>query len=62
MRVLPEKVYELIHQKLDDWVFGVETQAGEKLKVVDSTDFDDIITEIKEQVGLLVSLNNNKPK
>lgn len=62
MIVLPEKVYELIHQKLDDWVFGVETQAGEKLKVIDSADFDYIITEIKEQVGLLVSLNNNKPK
>ena len=62
MIVLPEKVYELIHQKLDDWVFGVETQAGEKLKVIDSADFYYIITEIKEQVGLLVSLNNNKPK
>ena len=55
MIVLPEKVYELIHQKLDDWVFGVETQAGEKLKVVDSADFNDIITEIKEQVELLSS-------
>ena len=46
----PEKVCELIRQKFDDWVFGLETQAGEKLKVVDSTDFNDIITEIESEV------------
>lgn len=41
----PEKVCELIRQKFDDWVFGLETQEGEKLKVVDSTDFKEIIIE-----------------
>ncbi len=46
----PEKVCELIRQKLDDWVFGLETQAGEKLKVVDSSDFNDIITEIENEL------------
>lgn len=46
----PEKVCELIRQKFDDWVFGLETQAGEKLKVVDSTDFNDIITEIESEL------------
>ena len=46
----PEKVCELIRQKFDDWVFGLETQAGEKLKVVDSTDFNDIITEIESKL------------
>ncbi|NRA92620.1 MAG: hypothetical protein HRU26_08030 [Psychroserpens sp.] len=46
----PEKVCELIRQKFDDWVFGLETQSGEKLKVVDSTDFNDIITEIESEL------------
>lgn len=46
----PEKVCELVRQKFDDWVFGLETQAGEKLKVVDSTDFNDIITEIEKEL------------
>lgn len=46
----PEKVCELIRQKFDDWVFGLETQAGEKLKVVDSNDFNDIITEIESKL------------
>ena len=46
----PEKVCELMRQKFDDWVFGLETQAGEKLKVVDSTDFNDIITEIESEL------------
>ena len=45
-----EKVRELVRLKFDDWVFGLETQAGEKLKVVDSTDFNDIITEINKQL------------
>ena len=43
----PKKVCELIHQKFDDWVFGLETQAGEKLKVVDSSDFNEITKEIE---------------
>lgn len=46
----PEKVCELVRQKFDDWVFGLETQAGEKLKVVDSTDFNEIITEIESEL------------
>lgn len=46
----PEKVCEAIRQKLDDWVFGLETQSGEKLKVVDSTDFNEIITEIENEL------------
>ena len=46
----PEKVCKLIRQKFDDWVFGLETQAGEKLKVVDSSDFNDIITEIENEL------------
>jgi hypothetical protein len=46
----PEKVCELIRQNFDDWVFGLETQSGEKLKVVDSTDFNDIITEIESEL------------
>lgn len=46
----PEKVCELIRQKFDDWVFGLETQSGEKLKVVDSTDFNEIITEIESEL------------
>lgn len=49
----PEKVCELIRQKFDDWVFGVETQSGEKLKVVDSADFNDIITEIECEIKKL---------
>lgn len=46
----PEKVCELVRQKFDDWVFGLETQEGEKLKVVDSTDFNEIITEIESEL------------
>lgn len=46
----PEKVCGLVRQKFDDWVFGLETQAGEKLKVVDSTDFNEIITEIESEL------------
>ena len=52
----PEKVCELIRQKFDDWVFGLETQAGEKLKVVDSTDFNEIITEIENELKDLQNL------
>lgn len=50
MQAKPEKVCELILQKFDDWVFGLETQEGEKLKVVDSTDFNEIITEIESEL------------
>lgn len=50
VKAKPEKVCELIRQKFDDWVFGLETQAGEKLKVVDSTDFNEIITEIESEL------------
>ena len=52
----PEKVCELVRLKFDDWVFGLETQAGEKLKVVDSTDFNEIITEIENELKDLQNL------
>ncbi|WP_417444622.1 hypothetical protein [Joostella sp.] len=43
-------ICDLIRQKFDEWVFGIETQAGEKLRVVDSKDFNEIITEIEKEI------------
>ena len=42
-------IFELIREELDDWVFGVETQAGVKLKLVDSADFNEIIINIRDK-------------
>ena len=42
-------IFELIREELDDWVFGVETQAGVKLKIVDSADFNEIIINIRDK-------------
>ena len=41
---------EEIFKKLDEWVFNVETQAGEKLNVIDVIDLKEIIPEIMEVV------------
>ena len=41
---------EEIFKKLDTWVFKVETQAGEKLHVIDAIDLKEIIPEIMEVV------------
>ena len=45
-----DEVCEIIRETFDKWVFNLETQSGEKLKVVDSKDFHDIITEIKTKL------------
>lgn len=50
VQATPEKVCELILKKFDCWVFGLETQSGKKLKVVDSADFNEIITEIESEI------------
>jgi len=42
-------IFQLIREELDDWVFGVETQAGVKLKIVDSADFNEIIINIRDK-------------
>lgn len=41
---------EEIFKKLDEWVFNVETQAGEKLHVIDAIDLKEIVPEIIEVV------------
>lgn len=45
-----EEICKLISQKFDDWVFNIETQSGEKLMVVNSSDFSDIIAEIEDEL------------
>ena len=49
----PDKVCELVREEFDGWIFGIETQAGEKLKVVDSSDFSEIITELESKLSKL---------
>jgi hypothetical protein len=42
---------ETIIKHLNEWVFGVETQAGEKLRVIDCTDFKEIAKELTEKIN-----------
>jgi len=42
-------IFDLIREELDDWIFAVEDQAGVKLKVVDSADFNEIIINIRDK-------------
>lgn len=45
---MDKKTIEIIKQVLNDWKFGVQTQSGEDLKVIDVDDFDQILIEIKQ--------------
>lgn len=46
----PEEVCKIVRKTFDDWIFGVELSDGEKLIVVDSADFNEIITEIEDKL------------
>lgn len=49
---------EIIIEQLNEWVFGLETQAGEKLKVIDSTDFEEIATELVKKLTIPVVVSS----
>ena len=53
-----KELEDIIFKELNEWVFRVETQAGEKLNVVEDCDFKEIIKNIKNK--LLVCKTSNK--
>jgi len=51
---------EIIINKLNECAFGLETQAGEKLKVIDSIDFEQIADELVKKLNIAVVNSENK--
>ena len=47
-----QKIRDIIFSELNQWVFNTENQAGDKLHVVESSDFQEIIDNIVEKLSL----------
>ena len=55
------KEEKIIFDVLNEWIYNVETQAGEKLFVIDSDDFKKIIPEIAAQLKQEEPSEEEKP-